>query len=326
MSRHIKFTIGNAQHGYKSVEVSFRGGKVTAKILRGGLLNVDKKNPRVVEETESRLAELDALDIFSWQENYSSTSCGGLQWQLTFTEGRKIHHTGGTNTYPENFERFLDWLDDLFPEMEFVNRKRFERMTIDYSNERLTLDRSDKTLTLDKKNSTHIYDLGGDNAKKIFDTCQKFLDGIETRDSDINFSTLAKFELVRHDKTVETFETRYNENFLPGLTKFIGELKAVTADLTADIFDIETAEVAPRQGKYIFCKVQFKGNYKPYTYRTDDETLAVGDIVDLPVGRNNDISQARISDIYYAEEFEAPYPIDRIKKIIGKHTGNAWDN
>ena len=324
MSRQIKFTIGDGQRGYKTVEVVMRGDKVTSKILRGGLLNVDKKNPRVAEISDSRLAELEALDIFSWSENYSSTSYG-VQWQLTFTEGKKIHHTGGNNACPENFEQFLDWLDALFPELEFVNRKRLERLTIDYADERLTLDRNDKTLTLDKKNSTHVYDLG-DNAKKFFDTCQKFLDGIETRDSDINFSTLAKFELTRHDKTVETFATRYNENFLPGLTKFLDTLQAVMADLTAEIFNAETAEVAPSQGKYIFCKVQFKGNYKPYTYRTDDETLAVGDIVDVPVGRQNDITQARISDIYYAEEFEAPYPIDRIKKIIGKHTGNAWDN
>lgn len=323
MSRQIKFTIGDGQRGYKTVEVVMRGGKVTSKILRGGLLNVDKKNARVAEISDSRLAELEALDIFSWAENYSSTSYG-VQWQLIFTDGKKIHHTGG-NSYPENFEQFLDWLDALFPELEFVERKRLERLTIDYADERLTLERNDKTLTLDKKNSSHVYDLG-DNAKKIFDTCQKFLDGIEMQDSDINFSTLAKFELVRHDKTVETFETRYNENFLPDLTKFLDTLQAVMSDLTAEIFNAETAEVAPRQGKFIFCKVQFKGNYKAYTYRTDDETLAVGDIVDVPVGRNNDVTQARISDIYYAEEFEAPYPIDRIKKIIGKHTGNAWDN
>ena len=325
MNRQIKFTIGDGQRGYKTVEVVMCGGKVTSKILRGGLLNVDKKNARVAEISDSRLAELDALDIFSWAENDSSEAHGGGQWQLTFTDGKQTHHTGGNNAYPENFEQFLDWLDELFPELEFVDRKRLERLTIDYADERLTLDRNDKTLTLDKKNSTHVYDLGND-AKKIFDTCQKFLDGIETQDSDINFSTLATFELTRHDKTIETFATRYNENFLPGLTKFLDTLQAVMSDLTAEIFNAETAEVVPRQGKFIFCKVQFKGNYKPYTYRTDDETLAVGDIVDVPVGRNNDISQARISDIYYAEEFEAPYPIDRIKKIIGKHKGNAWDN
>lgn len=325
MSRQIKFTIGNAQIGYKTVEVVIRGGKVTSKILRGGLLNVDKKNPRVTEISESRLAELDALNIFAWDENYFSEADGGLQWDLTVTDGKKIFHTGGNNAYPENFEQFLDWLDALFPELEFVDRKRLEHLTIDYCNERLTFDRNERTLTLYKKNSTHVYNLG-DEAKKIFDTCQNFFDGIEREDSDINFSTRARFELVRHDKTVETFTTRYNENFLPGLTKFIDTIQAVMADLTAEIFEQETSEVAPRQGKYIFCKVQFKGNYKAYTYCTDDETLSVGDIVDVPVGRYNDVTQARISDIYYAEEFEAPYPVDKIKKIIGKHTGNAWDN
>ena len=35
--------------------------------------------------------------------------------------------TGGNNAYPENSEQFLDWLDALFPELEFVDRKRLER-------------------------------------------------------------------------------------------------------------------------------------------------------------------------------------------------------
>lgn len=325
MSRQIKFTLGGIADGYKTVEVVIAGDSVKTKILRGGLLNVDKKNFRDVEVSVAWLAELDALDIFSWEENYSSENRGGSQWELIFKHGRKTHRACGNGAYPENFSRFLDWLDVLFPELEFVDRKQLERMTIDFAEERLTLDRRDKTLTLEKKNSSHVYD-AGDNVKKIFDACQKFLDGIEMCDSDINFSTRATFELVHHDGSITTFTTRYNENFLPGLTQFIGEIRGIMSDLTADIFEPEAAEIVPRQGKYIFCKVQFKGNYKSYSYRTDDETLAVGDIVDVPVGRYNDITQARITEIAYFDEYEAPFPIDRIKKIIGKHIANDWEN
>ena len=324
MARQIKFTIGNGQSGYKTVEIAVWGSKVTCKILRDGLLNVDKKNFHAPEISAEHFAKLDALNIFAWEENYSADSDDDTHWTLTFSVGQKIYRGRGLNAYPENFERFLDWLDEFFPQLEFVDRKRLERVTIAYSDETLTLDRREKILTLDKKNSRHIYSV--DDIEKIFDTCQHFIDGVDKTDLDDESSSRAKFELVRHGGAVETFTTLYNENFLPGLTNFLGKIRDLMIDLTAEIFTPEPVEIAPREGKYIFCKVQFKGSYKSYTYQADDETLAVGDIVDVPVGRNNDITQAKLVEIGYFDEYEAPFPIDRIKKIIGKHTADAWEN
>ena len=325
MARQIKFTIGGFFNGYKTVELVIRSGKVTRKILRDGLLNVDKKILPDAEISDTQLAKLDALKIFDWKKDYHDPDIlDGTQWELTFKDGKKIYRGRGSNAYPENFERFLDWLDEFFPQLEFVDRKRLERVTIAYSDETLTLDRREKILTLDKENSQHIYSV--DDVEKIFDTCQHFIDGVEWTDLDDESSSRAKFELVRHGGAVETFTTLYNENFLPGLTNFLGKIREAMIDLTAEIFTPEPVEIAPREGKYIFCKVQFKGSYKSYTYQADDETLAVGDIVDVPVGRNNDITQAKLVEIGYFDEYEAPFPIDRIKKIIGKHTADAWEN
>ncbi len=324
MARQIKFTIGGFFNGYKTVEIAVWGSKVTCKILRDGLLNVDKKNFHAPEISAEHFAKLDALNIFAWEQNYSADSDDDTHWTLIFSEGKKIYRGRGSNAYPENFERFLDWLDEFFPTLEFVDRKRLERVTIEHSDETLTLDRREKTLTLDKKNSRHIYSV--DDDEKIFDTCQHFIDGIDKTDLDDDSSSRAKFELVRHGGAVETFTTLYNENFLPGLTNFLNKIRDLMIDLTAEIFTPEPVEIAPREGKYIFCKVQFKGSYKSYTYQADDETLAVGDIVDVPVGRNNDITQAKLVEIGYFDEYEAPFPIDRIKKIIGKHTADAWEN
>ena len=324
MSRQIKFTIGNVSEGYKTVEILIKGGKVTYQILRAGLLNVDKKISSA-QMSEAWLAKIDALNIFDWDKDYSAEALDGKQWELTFKDGKEVYRGHGSNDYPENFERFLDWLDALAPELEFVNRRRLEKVTLNYLEECLTLDRHDKTLTLNKKSSKHTYNAGED-IKKIFDACQSFCDGIETGDADINFGSRINIELIRHDGATETFETPYNENFLPGLTSFIDVLKSCASDLTAEIFSSPPAEVAPPQGKYIFCKVQFKGSYKHYTYQTDDETLAVGDVVDVPVGKNNDLNQARIVEIGYFDEYEAPFPIDRIKKIIGKHIATDFDD
>jgi len=324
MKRQIKFTVGNVSEGYKTIEIFIKGGEVSYKILRSGLLDVDKKFSSA-QMSEAWFKELDALEIFSWEKNYSADVFDGVQWELMIKEGGQIYHWHGSNAYPENFERFLDWLDALAPELELVNRRRLERVTLNYFEECLTLDRRDKTLTLNKKNSRHTYDAGED-IKKIFDTAQSFFDGLEVEDDDINYSARANFEIVRHDKSVETFETPYTENFLPGLNDFIEVIQALADDLTAEIFSPSPAEVVPPQGKLILCKVQFKGSYKHYTYQSDDETLAVGDVVDVPVGKNNDINQARIVEIGYFDDYEAPFPIDRIKKIIGKHIADDFDD
>lgn len=325
MDKNIKFTVGNVDEGYKTVEISIGDGKAAYKILRSGLLGVDKKFSGDVKISYEWLAELDALKIFEWEKNYSSNSSGGVQWELTFKDGENFYRGQGSNAYPENWERFLDWLDELIPELEFVNRGRLEKITLTYSTETLTLDRREKSLTLDKKNSRHIYGLG-EEIKKLFDTAQKFLDGIEPEASEVKIGAQINFEVVRHDGSTETVETFCNENFLPGMTNLLEEIHSCAADLTAEIFSPKAAEGVNRQGKYIFCKVQFKGSYKHYTYRTDDETLAVGDEVDVPVGKNNDVAQARIVEIGYFDEYEAPFPVDRIKTIIGKHVELEWEN
>jgi len=330
MAKYIKFTVGGFFGGYKTVEIAIVDGTATYKILRNGLLNVDKKKSPAKKISGAWLKKLDALKIFEWEKNYLSDILDGEQWELTFKDGEKIYRGSGSNAYPDVWENFLDWLDELIPELEFVNRNRLEKITMNYSRdekffETLTLDRHEKILTLDKKNSSHVYNLG-EEAEKLFDSCQIFIDALKVEIVDVNFSTQINFELVRHDGSIENFVAPYSENFLPGLTNLLEEIHSCADDLTAEIFSPASTEIVPRQGKYIFCKVQFKGSYKHYTYQTDDETLSVGDVVDVPVGRYNDVNQARIVDIGYFDEYEAPYPIDRIKKIIGKHVADDWEN
>ena len=333
MAKQIKFTLGNAAAGYKTVEVFVKSDVVSYKILRNGLLDVDKKSFSV-GFSESRLAELDALKIFDWAEAYSSSARGGEQWELIFKDGDKIYRGHGSNAYPENWERFLDWLDALVPELEFVDRKRLEKITLDYSREsgvsgniaeRLTLDRRENILTLYKPQSMHLYRLGSD-IDKLFAAAQIVFDGLKADDFQRSYPAQIKIELIRHDGSIENFDALFNESSLPGFGKFVDVLKGFVADLTAEILSPVPAVIAPAQGKYIFCKVQFKGSYKHYTYQTEDETLAVGDVVDVPVGKNNDVNQARIVEIGYFDEYEAPFPVDRIKKIIGKHVATEWDN
>lgn len=322
--RRINFTVGNVAAGYKTVELAIGTKEASYKILRSGLLNVAKK-AATAQVSEEWLAEFDVLNIIAWDKNYSSEARDGVQWRLTFNHGKKVYCGQGSNAYPECWERFLDWLDALIPEMEFINRKRLERVTLNFLEETLTLDRRDKTLTISKKNSRHVYDVG-EEIKKLFNACQNITDKIDTTDVDLSLGSCVRIESLRHDGSTDTLETLYNENYLPGLNDFLEMIRAVASDLTAELFTPDTAQISSASDKLILCKVQFKGSYKLYTYRTDDEKLAVGDMVDVPVGRNNDVSQARIMEIGYFDDYETPIPIDKIKTIIGKHVATEWDN
>ncbi|MCR5834521.1 MAG: hypothetical protein K6G55_07740 [Selenomonadaceae bacterium] len=322
MTVKIKFTVGSIAEGYKTVAINIDGDKVSYKILRSGLLDTVKKTSPEFEMPDKWFEELNAIEIFSWEENYSADGGDGIHWELIAEDDEKIYRGHGVDAYPETFARFMDWLDVIIPELEFVDRKRSESLTIYFDDEKLCIDRRSKSLTVTKKNSRHIYDIG-DEIKNLFDCCQKFFDNTDTTDADINSGTHAEIEIVRHDGTRQSFETIYSDSFISGLTDFLELIRTTANDLNAKIFAPPPLGVVNGSGKYILCKVQFKGSYKSYTYRTEDETLTVGDILDVPVGRNNEINQARLVDIAYCEEYELPFPLSRIKSIIGKHVGEV---
>gem|GEM_PF-6395411 len=51
MAKYIKFTVGDSFDGYKTVEVAIVKGSANYKILRNGLLSVDKKKSPAAKKT-----------------------------------------------------------------------------------------------------------------------------------------------------------------------------------------------------------------------------------------------------------------------------------
>lgn len=76
-----------------------------------------------------------------------------------------------------------------------------------------------------------------------------------------------------------------------------------------------------RANDYIFCSVEFSEDGKSYYYLTEDDTLEIGDYVLVPVGkRDARTAIVEIVNIEYFSEDEVPFPIDKVKSIIKKHT------
>lgn len=80
-----------------------------------------------------------------------------------------------------------------------------------------------------------------------------------------------------------------------------------------------------RKQDYIYCSVEFEEGYKSYYYIADDDNIAVGDYVVVPIGKDNHHSVAEVVKIEYFAEEDVPLPLERTKHIIRKCTDTDDD-
>lgn len=72
---------------------------------------------------------------------------------------------------------------------------------------------------------------------------------------------------------------------------------------------------------YTFCGVIFESNGTVYYYRTDDDTISIGDMVVVPSGMNGQNAVAEVVTVQKHRRATAPYPVDQTKMIKGKREG-----
>jgi hypothetical protein len=77
-------------------------------------------------------------------------------------------------------------------------------------------------------------------------------------------------------------------------------------------------KVKRRAGEFMFCCVKFTKGSKSYYYISDDDTIKVGDLVKVPAGKDEHTATAEVVDIEYFSEEKAPFPIEKVKHIIGR--------
>lgn len=84
-------------------------------------------------------------------------------------------------------------------------------------------------------------------------------------------------------------------------------------------------KVKRRKSEYIFCSVTFRGGYKSYYYLTEDDSIATGDFVLVPAGKDNHQAIVKVVNIEYFSKENAPLPIEKTKKIIRKCTDEDFN-
>ena len=352
MLEYLKFSIGSMDSGYKTVALWNENGAIEYEILRSGLLDV-ARGKQQAKMSDDCLDRYEALGIASWDAVYDAPEVHpGDDWRLTVQENGATYKISGSGAYPAQWQSFMEWLDALMPEMEFISPKRVETVILrcrdaglfGIHHERLEINRFEQTARFEKwgepkceeaasaysVQSSHHYDFSaaGESLDALMNQCQQFFDPLAFEEEGVFARKYARFQvwLKLHDGSTMN---GHADAFVPGWLEFLGAIHQYFCDLTANIFQGEQRPI-PQRGtvpnaaaEYIYCKVRFKNSYRQYSYRTEDETLQVGDWVDVPVGQENKVICGRIEKIERFDEAHAPYPVNKTKLIIGKHKGAA---
>jgi len=80
-----------------------------------------------------------------------------------------------------------------------------------------------------------------------------------------------------------------------------------------------------KNSDYTFCSVEFDEGSKSYYYLTEDDSLSIGDFVFVPVGKDGHTAIVEIVNIEYFPEDKVPFPLDKVKRIIRKSTGEDFE-
>lgn len=69
---------------------------------------------------------------------------------------------------------------------------------------------------------------------------------------------------------------------------------------------------------FTYCGVLIPFSSRPYSFRTDDNSIKIGDTVIVPVGENDKEMKGRVVSIGQYLRLSAPYPVEKTKMIIRK--------
>lgn len=132
-----------------------------------------------------------------------------------------------------------------------------------------------------------------------------------------------KYKILFRDMSgsEEVIEGSYDLGGLPEYWYlFMNEMQSIMASFVeGDLFDRRSYE-KPRRRPFdlIICQVSFSEYSDEFSYLTDDDSLKEGDKVLVPLGPRDRENIGRIVFKGYYSEDNAPYPVDKIKKIIKK--------
>ncbi len=195
-----------------------------------------------------------------------------------------------------------------------------ESNRVDYTyDESLSINRSTRTIRykefLGEYTAIHEFQMNSDIGN-LLDECQKYISEMKVSTEYDNQDEFMLLFVQKNDGRKEYVEFSNKNPFPKEWKMLINVLNKFFEDKNS-IYKIFDTELFTSERKYIYCKVTFQPDGKEYYYRTNDETLKVGDKVIVTVGEGYK-RRVTITDIEYYEESKVPYPLAETKKILGR--------
>lgn len=69
---------------------------------------------------------------------------------------------------------------------------------------------------------------------------------------------------------------------------------------------------------YTYCGVLFSNFDRPYSFRTEDDSIKIGDTVIVPVGKNQKEMKDTVVSVGQYLRVGVPYPVEKTKLILRK--------
>lgn len=231
MLEELKFSIGGMA-GWTKVTVKVEKDIVhyaTESIVDG----IISKNKLRKADSKIFLKKIEKLQINKWKSKYLPPEeimiCDGTQWNLDYKEvGKRCRHIYGDNTYPNDWDEFMEIMDMLYP---FID----EESILDVLIELNMLDSEySENLNIIRKDGIVMYETRFGDGRRIFSLyvdkngVREFLDElsyseipkINVNDDDMvgdNVKNLGRYKCVitYHSKEQTVLEGIYDRDGIP---------------------------------------------------------------------------------------------------------------
>ena len=289
-------------------------------------------------------------EYFSDYEPSFTTDVGVWTLTITNTDGEEFHFDGSLcgSSPLSDFIRAELGMDDLFlfdgspdriEHLELFYQRRIRDASSSsqseegywYYLEKLSIDRAEGSLEYTqgvggKSSASHIY-RDTDKVAELLDE----LDLLEPElPSDVpddlieneNYMEEYKLSIEYRKSPMVELSGVYDKYGLPEnwsdiideVLTFIRRRGFVGAILDSDIYEGGRR----RTSDLTFVYVRFGYGDKEYCYLADEDIYDEGDLVLVPVGGDGQTKAVEVTRVEYHSAEDAPYPLDKIKKVIGK--------
>lgn len=312
---------------------------------------------KTVGKDTAKLILTDFARCFSDYQPVVVTDAGDWKLTITNTDNEEFKYYGslfgGIRIGGMNLSELLReelQMDDLFAFDGNYEEERIERIAIEYRRHHVVTDKAGGTVTRDcfeklyicRDNETieYIIDLSlrcsikrlyhiEDEVSYLldqFDADTLFEDIPDTPDDAVVAPNIQRDYSLTVDfrrKPQLHKEGIYDKYGLPAdWAEFIDSVWELICrhDAAGEIGRPEVyAKSRRRKSDLIFLYVEFADAYKAYCYLAAEDIYSVGDMVDVPVGKDSKKSVARVVRVDYLPAEKAPFPLNKTKYVIGIH-------